>query len=83
MSLGFVAAAKPPFHSPHTVRSPSRAKRNIPGICFKLPAVALFVLMFVEVEMRKVFGHAKEQKLVEKCVQRSKCGLQRGQAGEE
>lgn len=50
--------------SPH--RSPRRTKRNIPGICFKLPAVALFVLMFVEVEMRKVFGQSKEQKLVEK-----------------
>lgn len=60
MSLGFVAAAKP------TVRSPRRTNRNIPGICFKLPAVALFVLMFVEVEMRKVFGQSKEQKLVEK-----------------
>lgn len=67
MSLGFVAAAKPAVRSPQSpVRSPRRTKRNIPGICFKLPAVALFVLMFVEVEMRKVFGQSKEQKLVEK-----------------
>lgn len=30
--------------------------------------------MFLEVEMRKVFGQAKEQKLVEKYAQWSKCG---------
>lgn len=69
--LGLLPRQSP---SPHTVHSLRRAKRNIPGICFKLPAVALFVLMFVEVEMRKVFGQAKEQKLVEKNAQWSKCG---------